>query len=62
MARVQDRPPVFILLGTTPLNDRPDFFRMCLAAFAGTNWQEAMAIGDRMNVSELATPDPRTGT
>lgn len=51
--RVKDRPLVFISLGTTPLNDRPDFFRMCLDAFAGTNWQVAMAIGDRMNVSEL---------
>jgi MGT family glycosyltransferase len=51
--RVKDRPLVFISLGTTPLNDRPDFFRMCLEAFAGTPWQVAMAIGDRIDVSEL---------
>jgi MGT family glycosyltransferase len=51
--RVKDRPLVFISLGTTPLNDRPDFFRMCVEAFAGTPWQVAMAIGDRLDVSEL---------
>ena len=49
----KDTPLVFISLGTTPLNDRPEFFRMCLAAFAGTPWQVAMAIGDRITVPEL---------
>jgi MGT family glycosyltransferase len=49
----KDTPLVFISLGTTPLNDRPDFFRMCLEAFADTRWQVAMAIGDRISVSEL---------
>jgi MGT family glycosyltransferase len=51
--RRADMPLVFISLGTTPLNDRPDFFRMCLEAFAATPWQVAMAVGDRINVSEL---------
>ncbi|MCB5290595.1 macrolide family glycosyltransferase [Arthrobacter sp. SO3] len=48
-----DRPLVFISLGTTPLNDRPEFFRMCLEAFAASPWQVAMAVGDRIKVSEL---------
>jgi MGT family glycosyltransferase len=51
--RREDMPLVFISLGTTPLNDRPDFFRMCMEAFAATPWQVAMAIGDRIKVSEL---------
>ncbi|MFE4833682.1 macrolide family glycosyltransferase [Arthrobacter sp. NPDC056691] len=51
--RGKDAPLLFISLGTTPLNDRPDFFRMCLEAFAGTQWQVAMAIGDRMEAAEL---------
>lgn len=51
--RRTDRLLLFISLGTTPLNDRPDFFRLCLDAFAGTEWQVAMAIGDRMDISEL---------
>ncbi|MGN7251684.1 MULTISPECIES: macrolide family glycosyltransferase [unclassified Arthrobacter] len=51
--RVKEGPLLFISLGTTPLNDRPDFFRMCLEAFAGTKWQVAMAIGDRMDGAEL---------
>lgn len=49
----QSAPLVFISLGTTPLNDRAEFFRMCLEAFAGTPWQVAMAIGDRTGVAEL---------
>ncbi|MET3921160.1 MGT family glycosyltransferase [Arthrobacter sp. UYEF20] len=51
--RTKDSPLVFISLGTTPLNDRPDFFRMCLEAFAATPWQVSIAIGDRIQVSEL---------
>ncbi|MFE4544579.1 macrolide family glycosyltransferase [Arthrobacter sp. NPDC056727] len=51
--RRTDRPLLFISLGTTPLNDRPDFFRLCLDAFAGTEWQVALAIGDRMEINEL---------
>jgi MGT family glycosyltransferase len=51
--RIADSPLLFISLGTTPLNDQPDFFRMCLEAFAGTEWQVAMAIGDRLDVAEL---------
>ncbi|OOP62527.1 hypothetical protein BMF89_09575 [Arthrobacter sp. SRS-W-1-2016] len=51
--RVKDSPLLFVSLGTTPLNDRPDFFRMCLEGFAGTEWQVAMAIGERVEESEL---------
>lgn len=51
--RLQDMPLLYISLGTTPLNDRPDFFRMCLEGFAGTGWQVAMAIGERTDASEL---------
>ncbi|HKS00729.1 MAG TPA: macrolide family glycosyltransferase [Arthrobacter sp.] len=50
---VKGRPLLFVSLGTTPLNDRPDFFRLCLEAFAGTEWQVAMAVGDRMEIAEL---------
>lgn len=56
--RVQDQPLLFISLGTTPLNDRPDFFRMCLEAFAGSRWQVAMATGDRVELSELGEVPP----
>lgn len=51
--RAKDRPLLFISLGTTPLNDRPDFFRMCLEGLAGTVWEVAMAIGERVEESEL---------
>ncbi|MFH5879631.1 macrolide family glycosyltransferase [Arthrobacter sp. NA-172] len=51
--RMRDMPLLFISLGTTPLNDRPDFFRMCLEAFIDSPWQVAMAIGERVEASEL---------
>lgn len=51
--RAKDRPLLFISLGTTPLNDRPDFFRMCLEGFADTRWQVAMAIGEHLMASKL---------
>ncbi|MDQ6754181.1 MAG: glycosyl transferase [Actinomycetota bacterium] len=46
-------PLLFVSLGTTPLNDRPDFFRMCLEAFGDDGWQVAMATGDRVDAAEL---------
>lgn len=43
---------VYIALGTM-LNDRPEFYRLCIDAFADTDWQVAMAIGDRVDRAEL---------
>ncbi|WP_427135985.1 macrolide family glycosyltransferase [Pseudarthrobacter sp. S9] len=48
-------PLLFISLGTTPLNRRPDFFRMCLDAFGQSKWDVAMAIGEQTNPTELGT-------
>ena len=39
---------LFISLGTA-MNNRPEFFRMCIEAFGGTDWQVAMAIGDQVD-------------
>ncbi|WP_427018577.1 macrolide family glycosyltransferase [Pseudarthrobacter sp. P1] len=46
-------PLLFISLGTTPLNDRPDFFRMCLQAFGNSRWQVAIATGEQIQAAEL---------
>jgi MGT family glycosyltransferase len=51
-------PLLFISLGTTPLNRRPDFFRECLEAFGGTGWDVAMAIGEQTPAAELGTIPP----
>jgi MGT family glycosyltransferase len=48
-------PLLFISLGTSPLNRRPDFFRMCLEAFGGSDWDVAMAVGEQTNPAELGT-------
>ncbi|MFF1819538.1 macrolide family glycosyltransferase [Kribbella sp. NPDC058245] len=50
-------PLLFISLGTA-VNDRPDFFAACTKAFAGTDWQVAMAIGDQVDVASLGEIPP----
>jgi MGT family glycosyltransferase len=51
-------PLLFISLGTTPLNSRPDFYRMCLDAFGGSDWDVAMAVGDQTNLADLGAIAP----
>lgn len=46
-------PVLFISLGTGPLNDQPDFFRMCTEAFGDSPWHVAMATGDRIDPASL---------
>jgi MGT family glycosyltransferase len=51
------RPPagrrvLFVSLGTV-VNDRPDFFAAVTAAFAGTDWHVAMAVGDQVDPGTL---------
>ncbi|MGH7743770.1 MAG: macrolide family glycosyltransferase [Candidatus Dormibacteria bacterium] len=43
---------LFISLGTV-FNQRPDFFRLCVQAFAEGSWQVVMAIGEEVNRKEL---------
>ena len=43
---------LFISLGTA-MNDRPDFFATCLEAFGDTPWQVAMAVGERVDRTQL---------
>jgi MGT family glycosyltransferase len=43
---------LFISLGTA-MNNRPEFFRLCLEAFGGTGWQVVMAIGDQVDRAGL---------
>ena len=46
-------PVLFVSLGTAPFNNRPDFFRTCIEAFAGTAWHVAMAIGENVDRADL---------
>lgn len=48
----QRRPLLFISLGTA-FNDRPEFYRLCIEAFAGTQWQVAMSVGERIDMGAL---------
>lgn len=49
------RPLLYIALGTI-MNDRPDFFRLCVAAFADGPWQVAMAVGELTDPAAFAVP------
>ncbi|WP_223986767.1 macrolide family glycosyltransferase [Arthrobacter sp. NicSoilB8] len=53
--RERTGPLLFISLGTTPLNRQPDFFKMCLDAFGGSDWDVAMAVGEQTSMAELGT-------
>lgn len=52
---LQPLPMVYIALGTV-FNDRPEFFRACMDAFAGLPLQVIMDIGRRTDRAALGTP------
>jgi MGT family glycosyltransferase len=43
---------LFVSLGTA-VNERPDFFALCLKAFGGTDWRVTMAVGNRFDAALL---------
>lgn len=47
-----DRPVVYVSLGTV-FNNNPDFFRTCLAAFAGSDVQVVVSTGRRLHAQDL---------
>ena len=51
-------PLLFISLGTTPLNRQPDFFKMCVDAFGGSDWDVAMAVGEQTSMADFGTIPP----
>lgn len=51
-----DEPVLLVSLGTA-FNDRPDFYRTCVEAFAGRG-PVAMAVGDRVSVADLGPLPP----
>ncbi|OLL82525.1 Macrolide glycosyltransferase [Pseudonocardia sp. Ae168_Ps1] len=50
-------PVLLVSLGTT-FNDRPEFFRTCAEAFAGSGWQVVMAVGSRIDPADLGPLPP----
>lgn len=53
---IDGRPLLYISLGTTPLNRRPDFYKACFEAFGGTRWQVVMACGKGIQPASLGAP------
>jgi MGT family glycosyltransferase len=51
------RPVLLVSLGTT-VNNRPDFFRSCVDAFASLPWHTVIALGKRVSPAELGPLPP----
>ncbi|GAA2340451.1 MGT family glycosyltransferase [Streptomyces kunmingensis] len=51
------RPVLLVSLGTT-VNNRPEFFRQCVEAFAGLPWHIVLALGKRVRPEELGELPP----
>ena len=49
-----DNPVIYISLGTV-FNDKGDFYRLCLEAFANLNYRIVMSVGSRTDISHLGT-------
>ncbi len=49
-----DEPVIYISLGTV-FNDKRDFYRLCLEAFAGLNYRVVMSVGSRTGIASLGT-------
>ncbi|HYO51949.1 macrolide family glycosyltransferase [Archangium sp.] len=45
LEQLDGKPVLLISLGTTPMNQRPDFYAACFEAFRDTRWQVVMACG-----------------
>ena len=49
-----DEPVIYISLGTV-FNDKADFYRLCLEAFAGLNYRVVMSVGSKIDIASLGT-------
>jgi MGT family glycosyltransferase len=56
LERLAGRPVLLISLGTTPMNQRPDFYKACFEAFRDTRWQVVMACGKGLDPATLGPP------
>jgi MGT family glycosyltransferase len=49
-----EKPLLYISLGTV-YNEHPEFYQLCFAAFAQSNWQVVISIGSKVDVESLGT-------
>jgi MGT family glycosyltransferase len=53
LEQLDGKPVLLVSLGTTPMNQRPDFYKACFEAFRETRWQVVMACGQGTDPSTL---------
>ena len=51
--RPPEGPPVVLVSLGTVYNDKPDFYRTCIEAFAGSPWHAVLAVGQRVDLAAL---------
>ena len=51
-AHLDGGPVIYVSLGTI-FNNRPDFFRHCIAAFAGTRYRVILSVGETLDIGAL---------
>jgi MGT family glycosyltransferase len=51
--QLEGRRTLYISLGTTPMNVRPDFYRACFQTFGGGPWQVVLVTGKGVSLEEL---------
>jgi len=57
LEQLDGKPVLFISLGTSPMNQQPDFYKACFEAFRDTRWQVVMACGKHLEPARLG-PTP----
>jgi MGT family glycosyltransferase len=57
LEQLDGKPVLLTSLGTTPVNERPDFYKACFQAFGDTRWQVVMACGKALEPAALG-PTP----
>ncbi|WP_309895177.1 macrolide family glycosyltransferase [Archangium sp.] len=53
LEQLDGKPVLLIALGTSALNQRPDFYKACFEAFRDTRWQVVMACGKGLEPASL---------
>ncbi|MFE8596251.1 macrolide family glycosyltransferase [Archangium violaceum] len=51
--QLEGKPVLLVSMGTTPLTQRPEFYRPCIEAFGGTRWQVVMVVGQGIDLGSL---------
>jgi MGT family glycosyltransferase len=58
LEQLDGKPVLYVSLGTTPMNQRPGFYRACFEAFRDSRWQVVIACGEGVEPATLGPVPP----